>query len=52
MREYLDEVRNAYEFHEGNIDPESEFGKWLVWADEYIDRNDPLMNGEAFWVEG
>lgn len=48
MREYLDEVRNAYELHEVCIDADSPFGKWLEWAEEHINKNDPLMNGKAF----
>lgn len=40
----------AAEQQDGGIDPDSRLGKWLAWAEEYAERVDPLVNGEAFRV--
>jgi hypothetical protein len=28
----------------GEVDAESELGKWLAWASEHVDRSDPLRH--------
>jgi hypothetical protein len=50
LRAYLAQVRHTAEQKDGAIDPDTRFGKWITWAEEYVDRIDPLQNGEAFRV--
>jgi hypothetical protein len=38
LGELLAALRSAV----GEVDPESEVGKWLSWAEKYADRSDPL----------
>ena len=50
LRAYLAQVRHAAEQKDGTIDPDTRFGKWMAWAEAYVDRIDPLQNGEALRV--
>jgi hypothetical protein len=38
------------EIEDGGVAPDTRFGKWLAWADNYAERVDPLLNQEAFRV--
>jgi len=50
LSDYLDAIKSIAEPKSGSIDPETRFGKWVQWAEEYIDRIDPLVNGESFRI--
>ncbi len=43
IRTYLAALRNCMEKWSGPIQPKTDLGRWLVWAESYADRLDPLQ---------
>ena len=45
IRAYADAVKHVVILHHGEIKPGSKLERWLTWAHEQADRNDPTVKG-------